>query len=183
MGNTKQLYKLQKWLSGNPLAKFLAVLQVTTLNKGNKSKGIDGILVSAPKDKFNLAMTLDLDGKSEAIRRKWIDKPGKKEKRPLGIPTVQDRAKQALAKIVPEPEWEARFERSSYGFRPGRSSHDAIARAFTALSKMTPKWIYDADIRKCFDSIDHDALLSKINTFPEMEKQIRSWLKAGIMES
>lgn len=180
IGNTKQLYKLQKWLSENPLAKFLAVLQVT--QKECTSKHVHGKTSITPKEKYELAISLNLDGKSQLIPKVWIDKPGKKEKHALRIPRIQDRAKQALAKIVLEPEWEARFEKGSYGFRPGRSAHDAIAKAFTALSKQVPKWIYHADIRKCFDNINHDALLTKVNTFPKMKKQIESWLKAGIME-
>ena len=104
------------------------------------------------------------------------------EKRPLSIPTIQDRAKQALAKLALEPEWEAVFEPNSYGFRPGRSAHDAIEAIFLALHHNKPKWVFDADIKKCFDRIDHSYLLAKLQTFPQMEEQICAWLKAGIFE-
>ena len=81
-----------------------------------------------------------------------------------------------------EPEWEAVFEANSYGFRPGRNSHDAIEALFSALHHGIPKWVYKVDIRHSFGEIDHDSLLEKISTFPEMESQIKSWLKAGIMK-
>jgi RNA-directed DNA polymerase len=100
----------------------------------------------------------------------------------LGIPTIQDRAKQALAKLALEPEWEARFEPNSYGFRPGRGCHDAIEAIYGHLRHGADKLVYDADIRKCFDRIDHAALLQKLHTFPLMEQQVQAWLQAGIME-
>ncbi len=80
-----------------------------------------------------------------------------------------------------EPEWEAKFEPNSYGFRPGRSCHDAIGAIFTAISQK-PKYVLDADIAKCFDKINHERLLQKINTYPTLRKQIRAWLKAGVMD-
>jgi RNA-directed DNA polymerase len=107
-----------------------------------------------------------------------IPKPGKAEKRPLGIPTMADRALQCLVKLALEPEWEARFEENSYGFRPGRSCHDAIGAIYSSINKK-PKYVFDADISKCFDRIDHEALLYKLNTFPALRRQVKSWLKAG----
>ncbi|GET44529.1 group II intron reverse transcriptase/maturase [Microseira wollei] len=107
-----------------------------------------------------------------------IPKPGKAQKRPLGIPTMRDRALQCLVKLALEPEWEARFEENSYGFRPGRSCHDAIGAIYSSINKM-PKYVFDADISKCFDRIDHKALLYKLNTFPAIRRQVKSWLKAG----
>lgn len=144
--------------------------------KVTKPKGLDNT------QKFKLAKGLKLDGLASPIRRVWIPKPGKSEERPLGIPTIKDRAKQALAKFALEPEWEALFEPNSYGFRPGRRSHDAIEAIFLSLHFKTPKWIFDADIKKCFDRIDHEALLAKLETFPAMKIQIAAWLKADIME-
>lgn len=181
-GNTKRLYWLQNKLVNSKLAKLLAVQSVTTLNKGRNTAGIDNKVVTTPEDKLSLAVNLSLNGKSQPIRRVWIDKPGKTEKRPLGILTIEDRSRQALVKLALEPEWEAKFESGSYGFRPGRSCHDAMEKIFLSLHHGTPKYVYDADIRKCFDRIDHDALLEKLNTFPIMKKQIRAWLKAGVME-
>jgi RNA-directed DNA polymerase len=107
--------------------------------------------------------------------------PGKEEKRPLGIPTMYDRALQALVKQALEPEWEAKFEPNSFGFRPGRSCHDAIEAIYNAI-RLKEKYILDADISKCFDKINHEKLLEKLNTFPTLRKQIRAWLKAGYMD-
>jgi len=120
-------------------------------------------------------------------RQIWYEESGflnpeKQKKRPLGIPTIQDRAKQALCKLALEPEWEAKFEPNSYGFRPGRSAQDAIEAIYLNLHFNVDKYVFDADIRKCFDTINHDALLSKLNTFPLMREQILAWLKAGIFD-
>lgn len=94
---------------------------------------------------------------------------------------MYDRALQALVKLALEPEWEAQFEPNSYGFRPGRSCHDAIEAIFTCINQK-PKYVLDADIAKCFDRIDHESLLNKLKTFPTIRRQIRSWLKAGVMD-
>lgn len=181
-GEIKRLHWLQKCLINSRSAKLYAVRQVTTLNKGRKTAGIDKVVITSTPDKLRLAQTLELNGHAWPIRRVWIPKPGRSEKRPLGIPVIRDRAKQALAKLALEPEWEAVFEPNSYGFRPGRRSADAIEALFLNLRHGTPKWVYDADIRKCFDQINQDSLIKKLGTFPEMEKQISAWLTAGVME-
>jgi RNA-directed DNA polymerase len=181
-GDKQLTWHLQQRLVRNPHAKLIAVHKVTTLNKGKKTAGIDGFIPTTPKKKLVLAKNLHLNGKAMPIKRTWIPKPGKNEKRPLGIPTIQDRAKQALAHLALEPEWEARFEPNSYGFRPGRSCHDAIEAIYNNLHHQVDKLVFDADIRKCFDNINHDALLAKLKSFPLMEKQIEAWLKAGIMD-
>ena len=167
----------------SPSAKLLAVRKVTQDNRGRKTAGVDGVRQLSPNQRLKLAQTLSLDGRSDPIRRVYIPKPGSDTKRPLGIPTMRDRAKQALAKMILEPEWEARFEPNSYGFRPGRSCHDAIQTIWHALAvSQTGKFVLDADISKCFDTINHDALLEKIHTWPIMKKQVRAWLKAGVLE-
>ena len=94
---------------------------------------------------------------------------------------MYDRALQALVKLALEPEWEARLEPNSYGFRPGRSCHDATEAIFNAI-RYKAKYVLDADIAKCFDRIDHKALLEKLNTFPTIRRQVRAWLKAGVMD-
>jgi len=160
----------------------MAVRQVTTLNKGKRTAGIDRRIANTPKSKLRLTQNLSLNGTALPIRRVWISKPGKWEMRPLGIPVIMDRAKQMLAKLALEPEWEAVFEPNSYGFRPGRSCQDAIEAIFLNLHHNIPKYVFDADIAKCFDRIDIDALLQKLDTFPEMESQISAWLKCGVME-
>lgn len=134
-----------------------------------------------PKQRLTLVAKLKLCSKVAPTRRVWIPKPGKDEKRPLGIPTMKDRALQALVKLALEPEWEAKFEPNSYGFRPGRSCQDAIEAIFKAINAKA-KYVLDADIAKCFDCIDHKALLRKLNTFPTIRRQVRAWLKAGVMD-
>ncbi|MFB2894215.1 group II intron reverse transcriptase/maturase [Aerosakkonemataceae cyanobacterium BLCC-F50] len=180
-GDVRTTRGLQKLLMKSQAAKLLAVRRVTQDNQGKKTAGVDGIKSLTPKQRFELAKQLRLGSKVKPTRRVWIPKPGTEEKRPLGIPTMKDRALQALVKMVLEPEWEARFEPNSYGFRPGRSCQDAIDAIFLAIKQKT-KFVLDADIAKCFDRIDHEQLLRKTNTFPTLRKQIRAWLKAGVME-
>src|SRR5260370_26760001 len=98
------------------------------------------------------------------------------------VPVMETRAHQALVKMALEPEWEARFEANSYGFRPGRSAHDAMQAIFLAICKK-PKYVLDADIKGCFDHINHEALLGKLKTYPAMRQAIRAWLKAGVMDN
>lgn len=177
-GDVGTMRRLQKLLMKSYAAKCLAVRRVTQDNQGKSTAGVDGVKSLTPKQRLELVETLKLGTKARATRRVMIPKPGKAEKRPLGIPTMADRALQCLVKLALEPEWEARFEENSYGFRPGRSCHDAIGAIFTSIAKK-PKYVFDADISKCFERIDHKALLYKLNTFPALRRQVKSWLKAG----
>ncbi|MDJ0713586.1 MAG: group II intron reverse transcriptase/maturase [Prochloraceae cyanobacterium] len=177
-GDVKAIRRLQKLLLRSFFAKAIAVRRVTTDNQGKKTAGIDGIKSLTPKQRLELVYSLNpLTGKAKSVRRVWIPKPGKDQKRPLGIPTMEDRARQCLVKLALEPEWEARFEPNSYGFRPGRSCHDAITAIFNAL-RYKIAYVLDADIAKCFDRINHKVLLEKLNTFPAMRRQIKAWLKS-----
>jgi len=171
---------LKRVLKRSKAAKMLAVRQVTQDNRGKKTAGVDGLKSLDPAKRLEMAATLTLEGKASPVRRVWIPKPGKDEKRPLGIPTMMDRARQALAKMVLEPEWEAVFEPNSYGFRPGRGCHDAVEQIFSAMCKKE-KYILEADIKGCFDNIAHDALLDKVND-PELRPILKGWLKAGIID-
>jgi RNA-directed DNA polymerase len=128
-------------------------------------------------------MELELTGKSGPIRRVWIAKPGTDEKRPLGIPNLRDRALQALVKLAIEPECEAYFEPNSYGFRPGRSVRDAI-KQIKNNTLHSKKVVYDADLEKCFDRIDHKALLDRLSQPPNtpIYNQVKAWLEAGVVE-
>jgi RNA-directed DNA polymerase len=181
VGDIKAVRKLQKRLTRSYHAKCLAVRKVSQDNQGKKTAGVDGIKSLSPKERLKLVGQLKLTGKSKPTRRVWIPKPGTTEKRPLGIPTMFDRALQALVKLALEPEWEAKFEDRSHGLRPGRSAQDAIGEIFLCISKKS-KWVLDADIAKCFDRIDHNALLRKVNTYPTMAKQIKAWLKSGVID-
>ena len=180
-GDVRKGRKLQKTLINSYYNRLLAVRKVTQDNQGKKTAGVDKVKSLTPKQRFKLAGNLKLGDKSKPIRRVWIPKPGKKEKRPLGIPVMRDRAVQALAKAALEPEWEALFEANSCGFRPGRSAHDAIGAIFNYV-RYKPKYVLDADISKCFDRINHQKLLAKLNTFPKLRKQIKAWLKAEIVD-
>ncbi|NES41993.1 reverse transcriptase N-terminal domain-containing protein, partial [Moorena sp. SIO2C4] len=122
-GDVRVVRKLQKTLMKSWTAKMIAVRRVTQENKGKKTAGIDGKEALTHRQRLALVVNLKIHKKAKPTRRVWIPKPGKTEKRPLGIPTIYDRALQALAKQALEPEWEAKFEPNSYGFRPGRSCH------------------------------------------------------------
>ncbi|NEO56971.1 MAG: group II intron reverse transcriptase/maturase [Okeania sp. SIO3B5] len=181
-GEFRKMHRYQKLLLKSYYARLLAVRRVTQDNQGKKTSGVDGIKNLTPIQRFNLVNLLSSRYlKASPTRRVYIPKPGKDEKRPLGIPTMYDRALQALVKLGMEPEWEARFEPNSYGFRPGRSTHDAIEAIFESI-KRKPKYVLDADISKCFDRINHDALLGKIGQSP-YRRLIKQWLKSGVLDN
>jgi RNA-directed DNA polymerase len=119
-GDVKLVRKLQKTLMRSWSNRVLSVRRVTQDNQGKKTAGVDGVKALSPEARMKLVGHLKLNGKSKPTRRVWIPKPGTEEKRPLGIPTIYDRALQAIVKSALEPEWEAYFEPNSYGFRPGR---------------------------------------------------------------
>ena len=181
-GDVKTVHKLQRLLINSWSAKCLAVRRVTQENKGKKTTGIDGLASLKPKERLKLIPKLRLGQNASPTRRVYIPKPGKvTEKRPLNIPTIHDRALQALVKQALEPEWEAKLDRNNYGYRPGRSCRDAIGAIFLAI-KQQPKYALDADIQKCFENIHQGQLLRKLKTFPKLSRQIKGWLKSGMME-
>jgi len=183
-GDTKAVHKLQRLLMKSRAAALLAVRRVTQDNQGKKTAGVDGVKSLTPPQRLELTQQLQQNpypDQAKPVRRVWIPKPGSTEKRGLGIPVMKDRAAQALAKLALEAEWEAKFEPNSYGFRPGRSAHDAIAQIYQAI-RHKPKYVLDADIAKCFDRIEHAALLEKLQTYPRLRRVIKTWLKAGVME-
>ena len=162
-GEARKVHRLQRLLLSSWSAKCLAVRRVTQDNQGKKTAGVDGVAALEPEQRLDLVAHLNLDARPQPIRRAWIPKPGADEQRPLGIPTLSDRARQALVKLALEPEWEARFEGSSYSFRPGRGCQDAIGKVYQICRPhMRKKWALDADIKGAFDNIDHDVLRHRV---------------------
>ncbi len=150
----KKVGNLQKLMLKSRSNWLLAIRRVTQINAGRKTPGVDREVVTTGKERLEILNWLETinikEFKPPPVRRVYIPKSNKKL-RPLGIPTIQDRVIQAIVKNALEPYWEARFEHNSFGFRPGRSAHDAIATIHTALIGGKRKWILDADIKGAFD--------------------------------
>lgn len=180
-GNKSKVHFLQRKVICSLDAKLIAVRRVTQLNKGYQTSRIDRKIILDNEERFLLARKLMVDSKVSTIRRVWVNKTDKDEKCPLGIPTIKDRALQMLIKLALEPEWEAKFEPNSYGFRSGRSCHDAI-QAIYLQSQQKSLFVLGADIQKCFCTISHQKLINKLGTFSLIENQINAWLIAGIMK-
>ena len=166
---------------------LVSVRQVTQRNTGRKTAGIDGLVALTSQARAEMAVRVHATRGSHQpspVRRVYIPKASDKTKmRPLGIPVILDRCHQARVRNALEPEWEARFEPRSYGFRPGRGCHDAIGSLFNTLrGKGKRVWILDADLAGAFDKIDHEHLLKAIGGFPARE-MIADWLRAGIFEA
>lgn len=179
-GNWRRVNSLQRFLVRSFCGKALAVKRVTE-NQGKRTPGIDRVVWDTPEAKARAIESLNRHGyKPLPLRRVYIPKSNGKM-RPLGIPTMRDRAMQALYLLALEPVSESLADRNSYGFRPHRSTADAIEQCFTSLSqRSSAKWVLEADIKGCFDHISHDWLTANI----PMDKAVLSkWLSAGYFES
>ena len=180
-GDVKKGKRLQKTLINSYNSRLLAVRKVSQDNRGKATAGVDKVKSLTPIKRLAMAEELKSSDKAQPIRRVWIPKPGRDEKRPLGIPVMRDRAAQALVKAALEPQWEWKFEPNSYGFRPGRGAHDAIEAIFNQI-RYKSKFVLDADISKCFDKINHEKLLAKMDTFPKIRRQVKAWLKSDVCD-
>lgn len=166
---------------------LVSVRKVTQVNEGKSTAGIDGHTATTSSQRGELVDELRSHKvwTTKPVKRVYIPKPRKKEKRPLGIPTIKDRVIQAVVLNACEPRFEAEFEAESYGFRPGRSCQDAIDEIYIALSTNAcggKQYIVEADIEGAFDNVSHQFILDRIGKMPG-KGLIRQWLKAGYLEN
>jgi len=184
-GDKQAVYSLQQRLMESEAARLLAVRRAAEENQGKHTAGVDGIKSLSPKERLAMATSIHPKHWSQQpplpVRRVWVPKPGTAEQRPLAILPMIDRCKQALVKLALEPEWEVRFEPHSYGFRPGRGAHDAIAAIVVAIERQ-PMFVFDADIEEAFDHVNQAVVLDRLQTSPALRQVIGAWLRAGVID-
>jgi RNA-directed DNA polymerase len=196
--------KLHRWANDDPHRRFDDLFNLVTDpafllmawervagNKGARSSGVDGKTVAFVRERIGVENFLaELRAQIRArtfrplpVKERLIPKPGSRKRRRLGIPTVTDRVVQASLKLVLEPIWEADFQPCSYGFRPNRRAHDAIAETVFLASK-TYEWVLEGDIEACFDEISHSALMDRVRVRIRDKRVlalVKAFLKSGIL--
>lgn len=181
----RKVRSLQKLMLRSRSNLFMSVRRVTQVNAGRNTPGVDKVLVKTPAARGQLVDHLATlqPWRAKPVRRVYIPKKSDSSKcRPLGIPTIMDRCLQAMVKNALEPAWEARFEGSSYGFRPGRNAHDAIEKIYNfARPNTRKKVVVDADIKGAFDNISQEFILEALGDVPG-KALIKQWLQAGYLE-
>jgi RNA-directed DNA polymerase len=186
VGDLKRVRNLQKLMLRSRANTLLSVRRVTQRNAGRATAGVDGQVALTSQARAEVAtavQSLSKPWQARPVRRVYIPKADGK-RRPLGIPVIVDRVLQARVVNALEPQWEARFEPRSFGFRPGRGCHDAIEAIYWTLNGPSPKrrWILDADLTAAFDRIDHGQVLSALDSFPG-KGLVAQWLRAGVVEN
>ena len=178
-GRWGKVRALQRLLTHSFSGKVLAVRRVTE-NQGKKTPGVDREVWDTPEKKTQAVRELKRRGyQPQPLRRVYIPKSDGVTMRPLGIPTMKDRAQQALYLLALDPVVETTADNNSYGFRQQRSCADAMEQCFNALARSIPQWILEGDIKSCFDRISHDWLLAHV---PMDRAILQKWLKAGYMD-
>lgn len=186
LGNWRKLRRLQKLMFRSQSNLLLSIRQITQVNTGKQTAGIDKEVINTPQQRVKLFLEMaNMAHIVKPTKRVYIPKANGK-KRPLGIPTMRDRVMQAVVKNLLEPQWEAVFEEHSYGFRPGRSCADAIEQVFNRIASKGinitgDTWVLDADISAFFDNISHSHIEDSIDNVPSREL-IKSWLNSGYLE-
>jgi RNA-directed DNA polymerase len=186
-GDLSRVRRLQKLMLRSRANTLVSVRRVTERNAGRLTAGVDGEVVltaEAKRELVNRAQHPTEPFTAQPVRRVYIPKPGTNKQRPLGIPVILDRVHQARVVNALEPEWEARFEPRSYGFRPGRGCHDAIQAIYQTVKGRNPgrRWVLDADLAGAFDKVAHDHILAMLDTFPA-RGMVKQWLRAGVVEN
>ena len=184
-GEKRKVRDLQRMLLNSKANLLISIRRVTQVNAGRRIAGVDGYLSLTPEKRIKLYYEMKkekikLHNPKPAYRTYITKKNGKL--RPLEILTIKDRIYQSIVKNALEPQWEARFEPTSYGFRPKRNEHDAIERIYTSLAPGKKQWIFEGTFKGCFDRLSHDYILEQLGNFPAKEL-IAKWLKAGFIDN